>query len=428
MTRIWLLTAVFLVVTSACGGGSSGAKTTGAAGSPMTGGSGGGDAPYCPPNAGCNCESGLQGHVNCDTMQCDCSSCPAFNPKARAAFDACGGDPTGVWRLTKTDSGSFLLGIQNSPKATLVTCPAELVSEKSAQTMLLQLAKDGSAAIALSAPERVIHVLNSCAIDCQSINGASCTVGECGICTCTVRESSTFNEDLAWAHSGGKLTLAGPETQDEVSYCVKGDVLEYQPASGSALLTLQRVHPTGVPEPCAKRPACDSPTCELGECTGTGFCADGLDQASCEKIQNCSWDQTSCHGTVPERCAFGDYSGGTPGCLLSDTAPKCTGLALECRDQPECAAKGCSFGAACDGARSNPCFVDSGVKGCTCNSNGSCDGTFDCRDVSQDHCNSAGLTGSCRYNTMGCVATPVACEALTADECESTAGCVLSSQ
>src|SRR4051794_39990237 len=57
----------------------------------------------------CTCENGLNGSFDCDRNECSCDACPSFAPAEPAPFEACGGDPTGFWRLSDYDQGRFEL-------------------------------------------------------------------------------------------------------------------------------------------------------------------------------------------------------------------------------------------------------------------------------------------------------------------------------
>ena len=396
-----------------------------AAGSSSTG------VPACSANQGCTCSNGLQGVFNCDTMQCDCDSCPAFTPGSEAPFTACGGDATGFWRLSKEDVASFALRLTDSSGATVQTCLGQVVSQAADSTFLLEVNQDGSAGLYTGTSQRVVNFAESCLLGCETSNGITCQAQACGLCNCTVAPATDGGEAFTWTANAGTLSLTNSNLDVEtLPYCVAGDTLVSQPAEGNARITLQRAYRTGVPQACAERTPANCAIgggCVLGQCSGSGTCTEGFDQPSCEKYQGCSWESTTCSGEVGERCTISDYGQGTPGCVLSDKPATCSGTAKACVDQKDCAAKGCLIGSACVGGM-KACFIDSGVPGCTCNLDGICTGTFDCANVSEDHCGSAGLEGSCHWDTMACVATPTPCEQLSVTDCETTAGCVLTAQ
>lgn len=418
-----------LALASACGGG--GSSGTEPAVNNVAGSSGMKICDY-----GCTCTNGLSGKFDCDTNQCDCAACPAFDPPEPAPFEACGGDPTGVWRLAGYEQGPFVLSV-TSTNGAVTTCQGQTTQPSKPNDFLLELKASGDAALHYDLPSQSFEVVESCVaglgLSCSSLTAFDCTRRECGLCECTSGARAGDVGELTWSKDGGKLTLIG-EQASNLDFCVKGDTMTYRAAPAADISTLERLYRAGQPVVCAERGPDDCAkggTCKLGQCVGTGSCNEAATEATCAKFQDCHWDAASCYGNVDFHCSLTDYVNAIPGCVLSKTPPKCVGTPLKCEVQPGCEAAGCLIGPACRGGK-HDCFVDDkAVPGCVCDIG--CTGTFDCADLTTPtSCQEAGYPEGafdpCKWSTTACVATATPCEELSLNQCETTLGCVLEAQ
>src|SRR5258706_8131800 len=128
----WVLGVVgMLGLASGCGG-DSGDPTP-----PMSVGVAGSSAMRAC-NYSCTCENGLIGNFDCDTNACNCSACPSFVPPDPPPFEACGGDPTGVWRLADYKLGPFKLSI-TSVNGAVTSCLGQRPDATKPTEMYLEL-------------------------------------------------------------------------------------------------------------------------------------------------------------------------------------------------------------------------------------------------------------------------------------------------
>jgi hypothetical protein len=387
----------------------------------------------------CTCENGLIGKVDCETNACTCAECPNFAPPEPVPFEACGGDPTGFWRLSDYDQGAFELSL-TSVLGQLVMCRGQFPEPVRPTHFLLELKANGEASLQAEIDSHQFEIAKSCLsgaqADCNSLVDYDCEETDCGLCECTNPGSAETIEQLTWSAKEGELSLVGEDFSVTLPFCVDNGKLSYRAKGASNLVSLERIYRTGEPQLCAdRRPEdCttgDHDTCALGQCVGTGSCSEAADAATCAKFQGCAWDASSCHGLVFVHCMLTDYINGTPGCALSESPPTCKGTPWSCEQQPGCEAKGCLFGAACTGGQ-QPCeYDDHGIEGCSCDL--SCTGTLNCSSVKTaaactDAGQDRGLTEACEWSTTACVATAAPCEKLTLDECETTIGCVLQTE
>jgi hypothetical protein len=450
-----LLMASFFV---ACGGGSTAGNgksgTGGASGiggpsrpggtSGMSGSSGSGENACGQP---CACASGVDGTWDCAENECACPTCSAFEPPDPPPFEACGGDPTGFWRLApgRNDGQSFTV-LLDAPSGDRVTCPGQLVEPAPPTQYFLALEPNGRAEGIAQMPDKDFQVSESCLAqvpaNCNSLSNVyDCKRTDCGLCDCTLAGSSGSLEDASWSVEGAQLTIEGRGSFGRFSFCVKGDTLTYS-ADGGEPLVLERVYRTGEPRLCAERSPADcakgdNQTCQLGECVGTGSCTEAAPgEAACSKFQDCTWKPDTCHGTVSTACTLSDLVEGAPGCAFAETQPSCVGTPWKCEDQPNCAAKGCLIGPSCLGGEQTCEWDDEGVEGCECDESEfelECSGTFDCSTIKnaatcEDSGVDQGLLEACRWSKTACVATATPCKDLSLTECETTIGCHLEAQ
>jgi hypothetical protein len=422
-----------------------GCSDSGSGTSPMAhGGSSGssGSGPVKVCDYGCTCDNGLQGTWDCDLDACSCAACPAFAPPEPEPFEACGGDPTGLWRPAagKNDRRGFDLSL-TSPAGNVIQCRGQLSDQMPPRQYLLELKGSGQAALLADIPAQKFQIAESClagaSASCGSLQGFGCERTTCGLCECTNPAAAAALEDLTWSVAEDELVLTGEDFAEQIPFCVKDDTLTYLADGASDPLTFERIYRTGEPQLCAeRRPAdCtkgDRQTCQLGQCVGTGSCSEaGAGAAACAKFQNCAWEPDSCYGNVYVYCSLSDLVDGAPGCALAETPPRCVGRPWACEDQPGCAAKGCLIGPACIGGQHKCEYDDEGVEGCVCDL--TCTGTLNCATIKdaatcKDSGQDQGLIEACRWSTTACVATATPCEDLSINECDTTIGCHLEAQ
>jgi hypothetical protein len=384
----------------------------------------------------CTCANGLYGSFDCAKDACSCDACPAFAPPAPVSFQACGGDPTGFWRLSDYEQGGFELALTKLGSGGLTAiCTGQVPQPAQPEEALLEVKADGSAALYFQMPSFEFELAQSCLADagatCSALPSYGCEELDCGLCRCNAAAQSVDEEKLTWKQAATTLTLTdekGNPASPWLDFCVAGDTLSYRVSGASNLLTFERVYRAGEPQPCPERsPAdCESGgTCVLGRCVGTGSCSEAAGEAECAKFQDCAWDPAACYGQAYAHCTVSDYANGTPGCVLSEVPTECGGTPSVCAEQPGCAAKGCSIGPTCEGGERSCVYGDEGIPGCVCD-NINCTGKFSCSDVpgGENECESAG-SNDCEWNTTACVGTAIPCKELSANECEMTIGCVL---
>src|SRR6478609_10127447 len=97
----------------------------------------------CFPYA-CRCVNGLTGTFDCARKECSCAACPDFAPPEPGPFEACGGEPTGLWRLSGATQGRFELSITNG-SGLVTTCYGQYPEPAGSREFLLELQANGSA-------------------------------------------------------------------------------------------------------------------------------------------------------------------------------------------------------------------------------------------------------------------------------------------
>lgn len=407
------------------------------------GGSSQGTPLQCFEGSPCSCDTGQNGTITCqgDQATCDCSACAASTrPVEPVAFDACGGEPFGAWRLVSAKLPSVLF--RGNRLAQVVWCQAGVTSEKAPLHMMLEL-KDGGDANVYAGdglvegkfPESCLQPIQE---SCEE-NGY--TRDACNNCVGTGSPLSLDPNGASWTRSGSQLSLTTFQAElATFDYCVKGDQLSLFLNETQSLLALERVSLGGKPSLCAERSAesCVQKSihafdaCHVGSCSGTGKdCAAATTEASCTNQQGCSWDKDACAGTPGNECTIGDY-GLLPGCNATTKPLVCTGTAKACADYtPEkCpTAAGCVKGNECTGT-SKACsgFWDHCTPGCACTAvpNGDycdCTGTSDCSKAITEE--------ACHADTYECAWTPACqgklpdCSTVDPEMCAQIPGCYL---
>ncbi len=337
-------------------GSSGGAGSGGTAGEEITPMAGSGSGDECLIGASCECESGLVGSSTCvdDVEMCDCSACPAAPVESVPAFVACGGEPFGTWGAAEVDFAAVKWQFLSSTGSAEVRCPGA-DPQFDPVVFMLRLDDGGTGENYFGGFNGTFSVLDSCIEpvgDCTDFPG--CTRGACGTCVCESVPGGAEGE-LTWVRNDAELSVTIGASEITVEYCVQGDTLTLKTTDGSdTVYTLKRGFPHGTPVDCDIRELdqCASTGCHVGVCTGSGMCAEGIDETSCTNRSGCSWDATQCAGTVGD-CALANY-GTTPGCEFTESAV-CSGTSEPCDTKPDIyacdATPGCFWGAAvgCNG-------------------------------------------------------------------------------
>ncbi len=429
----------------------------------------------CVSNLPCTCTDGSSGRTACvvgSPAACVCgpsfgaagtsgaaggTNCTSFSAAEVPTLRACGGEPFGVWQATKFELGPSLAVLDPllDPYQHSSGCPV-LPSKADTPTFLLDLESGGVASFALGAWSFDYEWDSGCNDAVCSSSDAprtgDCVCGPdngCGVSSCTLHTTGNAYDRGSWTRSGSSITLRGTGSgfvDNKLDYCVQGDTMQI--TWGSALITLKRVQVGGVPAACAERGAKD---CTLGNgvlsvgchaaCVGGDACTDAQSETQCTNRQGCSWDTTQCAGNADSSCSIEDY-GVVPGCEVLSTSAQCVGTPEPCfgtgDDQKSCeATPGCQYGEACIGGTLKcsdafDCGSCNGIPGCTCNQDGSCEGSasFDCTaNDGQSHCISWGKNlDLCSWSYETCHGTPTACSDLPIADCTATAGCQLQAQ
>jgi hypothetical protein len=421
-------------VVVACGSGSDAAEDEtlqrpGGAGS--QGGTAGTTGTAECVSTSCECPNGLTSVTECPSEECSCDACPEFDPRSTLpAFEACGGEPFGIWQATKTEINNFDFHLTNGSGVTS-TCHGQTDTTAEVE-FIVEFDDGGVGRIHYEFPELVASFSDACiqeglGTSCEYIDEHECELLDCGLCRCTFA-GRYFDEEITWSRDGSRLTFVTSDTMDTMDYCVDGGALVQSSEDGNLRYTMQKVYLSGVPTSCAERTAetCNVAGCSLGECAGTGNCGEAYSESSCMQFQDCSWDPDVCKGTANPTCSMADHAGEVPGCQILTGNPTCTGAPEPCDGQQGCAAEGCSVSTGCIGGE-HACFAgDDEVPGCTCNAYAECEGTFKCSEIADDlDCVSSGLSGSCAWSSSACVGIPTDCAELSADQCQDTEGCML---
>jgi len=381
--------------------------------------------------------------------------CEPFEAATRAPFDACAGEPFGLWRISDLEwEARAVTFTRPSPafigRTDVIDCPASVLDPQLPEQLILELADGGSGRMYRTAAGHTHQYADSCATPflgkpCEQHAEPGQCSRNCDACTCRFSPMLRVeaNGDLEWQVVDSVLTLSPELNPDQVfDYCVNGDQLRLLDASG-ATLTLTRAFAISNPTRCEDRTL---ETCELGEgpnrgcrvgaCVGAAGCDGASREEDCANRQGCAWDDSVCAGDPGPGCDLGQLDL-TPGCELVDAQPRCVGTRTPCHDVPAeaCeASDGCSFGPGCDGgavdcgALSGACSLCDQVMGCTECSSGmsTCGGAATCLDQStQPACEaveSLGM-GRCQWVDAICRGAARPCEELGVDVCADAVGC-----
>lgn len=291
------------LVTTALGALACSDSSDGDGGSSETGGTGGTNPEPCV-NSSCTCMDGRVGEVPCTrdeanrcscALECDCSACPAFEVDEPPPFDACGGEPVGVWRgLVFAAQGFHLSSLGEAGGE----CPVDFTMASPSVEFLLRFDDSADLEIYRSAFSVSGNLLDSCVrevfqgVGCNGLevaNDGSCSLQDCGICSCTLPLLELAGGGT-WVASAGTLLISlNSGARGTWDHCVQSDRLVLREASG-VRFELERIQVMGTPAPCAER---SSETCA----TSVG----------------CTWDGSECSGAVAATCSLRDY-GRVPGC------------------------------------------------------------------------------------------------------------------
>lgn len=148
MVKNWFIKAVWCVpafaLLGACGDSKSSAPEE-----PK--GPGPGPVTTCTDGAPCSCASGTVGSVICGddgARTCDCPECPALELPEATVGDDCGGEPFGLWRLTKLEFSALEIRLLNDGSS-LGTCPTVFSDYEEAPHLLMSLQEGGTAQYAV---------------------------------------------------------------------------------------------------------------------------------------------------------------------------------------------------------------------------------------------------------------------------------------
>jgi hypothetical protein len=360
--------------------------------------------------------------------------------------DACGGEPFGLWRLTKLEFGAqpLELSVNNAPVG---SCPAVFSEIEEVPRMLVSLEDGGIAQYSTEAIPLQQSWSNGCVtskiseFSCGSsswTNATDCKL-DCDICTCDTSLFAHIEDEGAWERSESTLTIAPWGNPAAFDYCVEGNRMEL--STEGAYLEFERVYSLSAPTPCADRAPEEcvlGGSCQRGACVGDGECPSATTEGDCLTQQGCSWDAAVCHGAGGEQCGIGEYDV-TPGCELTDEAPTCTGGATACDAlvAETCGqAQGCVLNTAgrCNGFALACSLFDAcpdDEYGCTYDEqSGACSGETSCDafSASQDLCDevNGSYSGSpCIWEESFCEGTATPCAELSPEACASQPGCQL---
>lgn len=287
------------------------------------------DEVECYPDANCTCADGRMGAVSCAAEgagTCECDHCPQFMAAAIPSFNACGGEPFGMWELEAMTSPALDVYVterdaQGVPLTDPVSCTGTILEATTAK-FIIDLQDGGGLRHYRGYFDITVDVLEQCIehsvgrrCDTVQIGNGECQ-DLCGVCECNMHMSGLALIDYEWARTTTVLSLGGWDYQ----YCVQGDTLTLRDVSQLDFRMRRVTESSSTPVACSDRTMeqCAS-GCALGACAGTGDCAGASEESNCTNRQGCSWDPLACTGT-PQPCSLGDY-GVIPGCTLTPVSP-----------------------------------------------------------------------------------------------------------
>jgi hypothetical protein len=403
--------------------------------------------PVCHSGDDCECADGRPGTSACDGGEavCDCDSCPQYAPDDAVRFEACGGEPFGVWQSEEISAPGFALELLRPDAlgnySSAGNCPTQVTDLTAQSSLRLALLDGGDAVLAGAAGISLsFKLLDACvqekvAQSCTELRLNGDCVETCGVCECDVTGGSMDSEGT-WSRHGSTLSMS-LSNQWTMDYCVTGDEMVVRDSAG-ILIKMRRINLFSSPTACADRsPEVCNRGCSPGACVGGETCEAASDETNCTNRQGCTWDRESCVGQ-PEPCNLADY-GIVPGCDLTETPLLCRGTRLPCRDSDAAscpAAAGCEVGPGCDGGvvrcgnLTGACSFCEDVDGCTyCGQDTAvCGGSSTCAEQKSSYAcgqvQALGM-GDCQWVDSLCNGKPVPCAELPPEACSSAPGCEL---
>jgi hypothetical protein len=280
----------------------------------------------CYPDANCTCADGRMGAISCaggGAGTCECDQCPQFMAAAIPPFDACGGEPFGLWQLEAMTSPALDVDVterdaQGFPIGAPASCTGTIQNIEP-PNFIIDLQDAGALRYHTGPYVLTVDILEECISHevgrrCDTVQIDDCQ-DLCGICQCQLHRSGSALIEPEWTRAGSVLSLSSLEFQ----YCVQGDVLTLRDAQDLDY-RMRRVTESSAPAPCANRTTEQCVAgCTLGLCSGTGTCADATEESNCTNRQGCSWNPDTCIGE-PDPCSLSAY-GIVPGCDLIPVSP-----------------------------------------------------------------------------------------------------------
>lgn len=396
----------------------------------------------CAPGKACSCPAGQSGTTLCTDGEatCDCKACAGLELKNAPTVAACGGEPFGVWRLTKLELGSTPLSLSSFGEA-LGSCTSMLDTPAQVPHALMSLQDGGRVEYVTEETPTKAHWSNSCvtsklpSLSCGSkdwIGVFNCTLS-CDTCTCDTRLGIP-DPDLRYQWQRTETTLSISQFGDSSTfeYCAKDGKLSLSGAG--ALLEYEQVFTVDTPAPCEGRSAdqCALGTgCKPGSCDGSDACLRLASASQCLTTQGCHWNAEACRG-VPEHCALADF-GVVPGCDFADQPLSCTGTPNGCDtlDVDSCTAVGgCKVNTR--GRCSGPTLQCEGSwcpSGYCSGSSLNCTGVTSCSAFKTDsqcgYANDDFPNAPCTWESSFCDGTPTPCSTFDQSTCGFIPGCHL---
>jgi hypothetical protein len=297
-----------------------------------------GEAPPRPECVGgdpCDCGVGTHGLKLCNAagFECYCEGCGDYAVSSEPApFDACGGDPSGLWSLTERDVSAAVLRGEFRAYKGQFECHSLRARDRGLPTdlpaALLRLNADGTGNYSFTPrAAATIAVANDCLSPApvqdgqwhyEACEALGCLPYGCGVCECLFEEDLALAGAAHWSTGEAQLDVV-LESGEELSfaYCVAADELRLRDLHSGIDQVLVPATVGGTPIPCSERSAAHCRAgCEQGACFGVPeACASATTSAACfETDQRCGWAEGACRGEDPS-CEFADY-GVLPGCEI----------------------------------------------------------------------------------------------------------------
>jgi hypothetical protein len=293
-----------------------------------------GEAPPRPECVGgdpCDCGVGTHGLKLCHAagFECHCEDCGNYAVSSEPVpFDACGGDPSGLWSMTERDVSAAVLRGNFRAYEGQFECHSLRARDVRLPTALLRLGADGTGSYSFTPRGTpTIAVANDCLSASpvqdgqwhyEACDALGCLALGCGACECPFEADLALAGAAHWSTGEAQLDVV-LESGEELSfaYCVAGDELRLRDSHSGIDQVLVPATVGGTPIPCSERraPQCGA-GCEQGACFGMpAGCAAATTRAAClEADELCGWAEGACRGEDPS-CEFADY-GVLPGCEI----------------------------------------------------------------------------------------------------------------